>query len=56
MRTWDVVQLRTRSQTVFCDRQFLSVTNSCTFLNRENGSFGVLSLHTPSVTADRRQL
>ena len=51
-----VVHLCTCSQTVFCDRQFLSVANYCTLLHRENGSFEVLSLHTPSVTVDRRQL
>ena len=51
-----VVHFCTCSQTVFCDRQFLSVANYCTLLHRENGSFEVLSLHKPSVTVDRRQL
>ena len=32
------------SQTVFYDRQFLSVANYCTLLHREKGSFEVLSL------------
>ena len=40
-----VVRFCTCSQTVFCDRQFLSVANCCTLLHRENGSFEVLSLH-----------
>ena len=39
-----VVHFCTCSQTVFCDRQFLSVANYCTLLHRENGSFEVLSL------------
>ena len=51
-----VVQLCTGSQTVFCDRQFHLLPNCCTLLHREKGSFEVLSLHTPSVTVDRRQL
>ena len=51
-----VVQFCICSQTVFCDRQFLPVAKYCTLLHRENGSFEVLSLHLPSVTADRRQL
>ena len=38
-----VVHFCTCSQTVFCDRQFLSVANYCTLLHRENGSFEVLS-------------
>ena len=37
-----VVHFCTCSQTVFCDRQFLSVANYCTLLHRENGSFEVL--------------
>ena len=40
-----VVHFCTCSQTVVCDRQFLSVANFCTVLHRENGSFEVLSLH-----------
>ena len=51
-----VVHLCTCSQTVFCDRQFSSVANYCTLFYRENGSFEVLSFHSPSVTVDRRQL
>ena len=51
-----VVHFCTCSQTVFCDRQFLSVANYCTLLHRENGSFEVLCLLSPSVTIDRCQL
>ena len=51
-----VVHFCTCSQTVFCDRQFLPVAIYCTLSRLENGSFEVLSLHTPSVTVDRRQL
>ena len=45
-----VLHFCTCSQTVFCDRQFLSVANYCTLLHRENGSLEVLSLQlmTPS--------
>ena len=51
-----LVQLCTCSQTVCCDRQFLPVAIYCTLLHRENGSFEVLCLHSPSVTVDRCQL
>ena len=43
-------------------RLYLVIVNSdcshnyCSFAHRENGSFEVLSLHTPSVTIDRCQL
>ena len=53
---FNLFPISTCCQTVFCDRQFSSVANYCTLLHRENGSFEVLSLHTPSVTIDRRQL
>ena len=50
-----VVQLRTCSQTIFCDRRLNLYPNCCTFPSR-NGSFEVLSLHHPSVAVDRPQL
>ena len=49
------VHFCTCSQTVFFDRQFMC-SQIIAHFHRENGSFDVLSLHHPSVTADRSQL
>ena len=51
-----LVHFCTCCQTVCCDRQFFPVAIHCTLLHRENGSFEVLCLHPPSVTADRCHL
>ena len=44
------------SPTVSCHRPLNLYPKFLHFSNRDNGSFEVLSLHTPSVTVDRRQL
>ena len=44
------------SPTVSCHRQLNLNPKFLHISHRENGSFEVLSLHSPSVTVDRRQL
>ena len=44
------------SPTLSCHRQLILYTKFLHCSHRENGSLQVLSLHTPSVTVDRRQL
>ena len=43
-------------RTLSCHRQLKLYTKFLHVSHRENGSIEVLSLHTPSVAADRRQL
>ena len=49
-----VIHFCTCSQTVFCDRQFFPVTNYCTLLHRENGSFEVLCLQLLKINSQNR--
>ena len=52
-----VVYFCTCSQTVFCDRQFLSAANHCTFFAYRNRVILRCCLYTSRpVTVDRRQL
>ena len=44
------------SPTLSCHRQLNLYPKFLHISHRENGSFEVLSLHTPSITVDRRQL